>query len=115
MFYKYGRSPFFASKTVGLALLGVLFLTFIPFVSLGEAALTGNLAYAVNGFDENLGRFDWNLYTTTIKGTKDLRAIPLNVKGMYPSWGPNGDLLYFIQRDAGHSNVYSVKPENPKE
>ena len=114
MCYTYSRPPHFASKTVGFVLLGMLLLTLLPFASLSEAALTGNLAYAVNGFDENLGRFDWNLYTTTMKGTKDLRAAPLNLKGMYPSWGPNGDLLYFIQRDAGHSNVYSINPENPK-
>ena len=114
MFHTYTRPPYFTLKTVGFAVLGMLLLTLLPFASLGEAALTGNLAYAVNGFDEHLGRFDWNLYTTTMKGTKDLRAAPLNLKGMYPSWGPNGELLYFIQRDAGHSNVYSINPENPK-
>ena len=114
MFYTNSRPVCLVSKPLGSALIGALFLSLLPFVSLGEAAPTGHLAYAVNGFDENLGRFDWNLYTTPIKGTKDFRAIPLNLKGMYPSWGPNGDILYFIQRNAGHSNIYSINPENPK-
>ncbi len=112
--YKYSRPPFFVPKTVGFALLSVLLLTLLPFVSLGEAAPTGYLAYAVNGFDENLGRFDWNLYITEISGTKDLKSIPLNHKGMYPSWGRNGEVLYFIQRDAGQSDIYAIDPENPK-
>ena len=114
MSYKYSRPPFFVLKTVGFALLSVFLLTLIPLASIGEAAPTGYFAYAVNGFDENLGRFDWNLYITEISGTKDLKAIPLNHKGMYPSWGPNGEVLYFIQRDAGQSDIYVIDPENPK-
>ena len=114
MYYKYTRPLFCTSKMIGFALLSVFFLTLLPFASLGEAAPTGYFAYAVNGFDENLGRFDWNLYITEISDTKDLKAVALNHKGMYPSWGPNGEVLYFIQRDAGHSNVYSINPESPK-
>ena len=111
---RYTRSVFSFFARPRLILLSGLLLTLLTFVPLSEAVPTGSLAYAVNGFDENLGRFDWNLYTTTINGTKDFTAVPLNHKGMYPSWGPNGDVLYFIQRDAGHSNIYSINPENPK-
>ena len=112
--HRYRRIPLYPSKNIGFALLGVFLLTLIPFASLGEAAPTGYFAYAVNGFDENLGRFDWNLYITEISGTKDLKPVPLNHKGMYPSWGPDGEVLYFIQRDAGQSDIYAVDPENPK-
>ena len=111
---KYSLIPFYTSKCVRLALLSVLCLCLISFISQGEAAPTGHLAYAVNGFDENLGRFDWNLYATALRGTKDFTAISLNHKGMYPSWGPNGDLLYFIQRGKGDADIYSINPENPK-
>ena len=112
--YRYRRIPFYPSKNIGFALLGVFLLTLIPFASLGEAAPTGYFAYAVNGFDENLGRFDWNLYITEISSTKDLKPVPLNHKGMYPSWGPDGAVLYFIQRDAGQSDIYAIDPESPK-
>lgn len=111
---KYSIIRLYASKTAMFAFLGVLILTLVSFTSLGEAEPTGYFAYAVNGFDENLGRFDWNLYITEISGTKDLKAVSLNHKGMYPSWGPNGDVLYFIQRGKGHADIYSVDPENPK-
>ena len=114
IYYRYNRIRLRFSKAVGFVLLsGLLSFLILPLPS-SEAAPTGHLAYAVNGFDENLGRFDWNLYTTAIRGTKDFSAVPLNHKGMYPSWGRNGDVLYFIQRDAGHSNIYAIDPENPK-
>ncbi|MDD9972485.1 MAG: DPP IV N-terminal domain-containing protein, partial [Candidatus Poribacteria bacterium] len=111
---KYSIIRLYAPKAAMFAFLGVLILTLVSFTSLGEAEPTGYFAYAVNGFDENLGRFDWNLYITEISGTKDLKAVSLNHKGMYPSWGPNGDVLYFIQRGKGHADIYSVDPENPK-
>ncbi len=79
-----------------------------------QAQPIGHLTYAVNGFDENQGRFDWNLYTTALRGTKDFRAVPLNHKGMYPSWGMDGEVLYFVQWDAGHADIYSIRPDNPK-
>ncbi|MDE0012110.1 MAG: hypothetical protein OXU36_13255 [Candidatus Poribacteria bacterium] len=111
---KYRLISSYFSKRLRLALLSVLFLSFLSITSQGVAEPSGQLAYAVNGFDENLGRFDWNLYATALRGTKDFNAISLNHKGMYPSWGLNGDLLYFIQRDKGQSDVYSINPENPK-
>lgn len=114
MIYRYSRPSLCTSKTIGLTLLGVFLLTLAPLASISAAAPTGYFAYAVNGFDENLGRFDWNLYITEISGTKDLKPIALNHKGMYPSWGPNGDVLYFIQRDAGQSDIYAIDPESPK-
>ena len=114
MTHKYDLIPFYTSKCVKLTLLSVFCLSLISFSSQGEAEPSGQLAYAVNGFDENLGRFDWNLYATALRGTKDFSAIPLNHKGMYPSWGLNGDLLYFVQRNKGQSDIYSINPENPK-
>ncbi len=111
---KYSLIPLYASRTVRFVLFCALCLNLTLLTSPSQAAPTGNLAYAVNGFDENLGRFDWNLYTTAFRGTKDFNAIPLNHKGMYPSWGPNGELLYFIQRNKGNSDVYSIDPESPK-
>ena len=111
---KYSLISFYFSKRLRLALLSILFLSFLSITSQGVAEPSGQLAYAVNGFDENLGRFDWNLYATALRGTKDFNTISLNHKGMYPSWGLNGDLLYFIQPDKGQSDVYSINPENPK-
>ena len=111
---KYSLRPIYTARRVRLALLAVLCLTLISFTSQGATEPNGHLAYAVNGFDENLGRFDWNLYATALRGTKDFTAIPLNHKGMYPSWGPNGDLLYFIQRGKGDADIYSINPESPK-
>lgn len=96
-----------------LSAISVLILT-CCLASHVAAAPQGQIAYAVNGFDENLGRFDWNLYRTTLKGTGDSIGVALNHKGMYPSWGPGGKLLYFVQWDAGTADVYSINPENPK-
>jgi Tol biopolymer transport system component len=114
MLNKYSLIPFYASRAIRFVLFGALCLSLLSLSSPSQAAPTGNIAYAVNGFDENLGRFDWNLYTTAFRGTKDFNAIPLNHKGMYPTWGPNGELLYFIQRGKGQSDVYSIDPESPK-
>ena len=97
-----------------LAAISVLMLTLCALASQVAAVPQGQIAYAVNGFDENLGRFDWNLYRTTLKGTNESTAIALNHKGMYPAWGPEGKLLYFVQWDAGTADVYSINPENPK-
>ena len=114
MIYNYRAIALYAAKVSRIALFCTLILISFSFTQIGEAAPTGQLAYAVNGFDENLGRFDWNLYATAIKDTNDLKAVSLNHKGMYPAWGPNGDLLYFIQWHAGQSDIYSVNPDNPK-
>ena len=92
----------------------LMILAAFSLTGIGEAVPTGHLAYAVNGFDDNLGRFDWNLYTSAIKGTNELKATPLNHKGMYPAWGPEGELLYFIQWHGGKSDIYSINPESPK-
>lgn len=97
--------------TLGAFLICLALCCAVPFAN---AAPTGSLAYAVNGFDENLGRFDWNLYTTVLRGTKDFKGLPLNHKGMYPSWGPRGELLYFVQWDAGQADIYSINPSSPK-
>ncbi len=115
MIHRYTSSPFYSSRTIQFTLLSLFCLSFFISPTLRSEALpSGQLAYAVNGFDESLGRFDWNLYTTALRGTKNFTARPLNHKGMYPSWGPNGDSLYFIQRGKGHSDIYSINPDNPK-
>ena len=114
MIYNNRTTALQAAKRSRIVLCCVLILISLSFAEITEAAPTGQLAYAVNGFDENLGRFDWNLYATAIKGTNDLNALSLNHKGMYPAWGPNGDLLYFIQWNAGQADIYSINPDNPK-
>lgn len=114
MIYNDNAITLYAAKVSRIPLFCMLILISVSFAQIGEAEPTGQLAYAVNGFDENLGRFDWNLYATAIKDTANLRAIPLNHKGMYPAWGPNGDLLYFIQWHGGQADVYSINPDNPK-
>ena len=61
-----------------LAAISVLMLTLCALASQVAAVPHGQIAYAVNGFDENLGRFDWNLYRTTLKGTNESTAVALN-------------------------------------
>jgi dipeptidyl aminopeptidase/acylaminoacyl peptidase len=114
MGHKYGVIFLYPTKVGRIAFCCALILTLFSLSLISEAAPSGQLAYAVNGFDENLGRFDWNLYTTAIRGTKDLKAIPLNHKGVYPAWGREGELLYFIQWHGGQADVYSIDPESPK-
>ncbi|MCG9133680.1 PD40 domain-containing protein [Candidatus Poribacteria bacterium] len=114
MGHKYGVIFLYPTKVGRIPFCCALILTLFSLSLISEAAPTGQLAYAVNGFDENLGRFDWNLYTTAIRGTKDLKAIPLNHKGVYPAWGREGELLYFIQWHGGQADVYSIDPESPK-
>lgn len=114
MIPKHSIRPLYTTKISITFFFCVLILMSLLFTTTVAAAPAGHLAYAVNGFDENLGRFDWNLYTSTIRGTNDLRAVPLNHKGMYPAWGPEGEVLYFIQWDAGQSDIYFIDPESPK-
>lgn len=114
MLHKYNVISLYAAKIGRIAFCCALVLSLSSLTQIGEAVPSGQLAYAVNGFDENLGRFDWNLYTTAIKGTNNLKALSLNHKGMYPAWGREGELLYFIQWHGGQSDVYSIVPESPK-
>jgi len=111
--YKSNVSAFYPAMIGRLVLCGALVLNLFSFVSAAGAAPTGHLAYTV-GRDAYLGRFDWSIYTTAIRGTNNLKAVPLNHRGMYPAWGPEGELLYFIQWDAGLADVYSVRPESPR-
>ena len=114
MGHKYHVISLYTIKVSRIVFCCTLILTLFSFTLITEAAPSGQLAYAVNGFDENLGRFDWNLYTTAIRGTKDLNAIPLNHKGVYPAWGREGELLYFIQWHGGQADIYAIDPESPK-
>ena len=114
MTHKWNIRHFHAAAVRASVFFLVLILAVFSLPSISVAIPRGHLAYAVNGFDDNLGRFDWNLYTSTVRGTNELNAVPLNHKGMYPAWGPEGELLYFIQWDAGRADVYSINPESPK-
>lgn len=75
----------------------------------------GRIAYTVSGFNEKLGRLDYNLHMTTFTADGDYNTLPLNQSGMYPAWGPKGDTLYFIQRAATESNIFSIDINNPRE
>ena len=104
----------YATNVRRIALLCILILMSLSFAQIGEADPTGQLAYAVNDLTRIWGVSIGTLYATAIKDTNNLSAISLNHKGMYPAWGPNGDLLYFIQRHAGQADVYSINPDNRK-
>ena len=105
MIHKHIIRPLYTAKSRTTILFSLLILAAFSLTSISEAVPTGHLAYAVNGFDDNLGRFDWNLYTSSIRGTNELKATPLNHKGMYPAWGPEGELLYFIQWHGGKADI----------
>ncbi len=79
-----------------------------------DAAPTGRIAYAVSGFNDRLGRLDFNLHMTTFTEDGDFKTTPLNQSGMYPAWGPAGDTLYFIQRADTQSHIFSININNPK-
>lgn len=74
----------------------------------------GRIAYAVSGFNDKVGRLDFNLHMTTFTPDGDYKTLPLNQSGMYPAWGPKGDTLYFIQRAATQSDIYSIDINNPR-
>ena len=86
---------FHAAKGKTTLVCTLMILAAFLLTGISEAVPTGHLAYAVNGFDDNLGRFDWNLYTSAIKGTNELKATPLNHKGMYPAWGARRRIALF--------------------
>jgi Tol biopolymer transport system component len=90
----------------------ILVLLCLPFDV--DAAPTGRIAYAVSGFNEKLGRLDFNLHMTTFTEKGDFKTTSLNQSGMYPAWGPKGDTLYFIQRAATESNIFSIDINNPR-
>jgi Tol biopolymer transport system component len=97
------------TKIVGLGI--ILVLLCLP-ISV-DAQLTGRIAYSVTGFNQKLGRIDFNLHMTTFTGDGDFKTIPLNQSGLYASWGPEDDTLYFIQRVDKQSHIFSIDVRNP--
>ena len=91
-----------------------LILVFLCLPITVDAAPTGRIAYAVSGFNNKLGRLDFNLHMTTFTENGDFKTTPLNQSGMYPAWGPEGDTLYFIQRADTQSHIFSININNPK-
>lgn len=87
---------------------------FFGLPSVVDAEPMGRIAYAVSGFNEKLGRLDFNLHMTTFTGDRDFKTTPLNQSGIYPAWGPEGDTLYFIQRVDTQSHVFSININNPR-
>lgn len=97
-----------------LALLGVLLVSIaIPFTA--EAQLEGRIAYAVSGFNDRLGRSDFNLYMTTFTEKEDFETVALNHSGMYAVWGPKDNTLYFVQHVGTESHIFSIDVTKPKQ
>ncbi len=95
-----------------LALLGVL-VVFISLPFTAEAQLEGRIAYAVSGFNERLGRTDFNLYMTTFTEKEDFETVALNHAGMYAVWGPKDNTLYFVQHVGTESHIFSIDVTKP--
>ena len=100
-------------KTSKLFLLAIVFV-FIGFPLTIDAELTGRIAYSVTGFNQRLGRIDFNLHMTAFTGNEDFKTTPLNQSGLYPSWGPVGDTLYFIQLVNTQYHIFSIDINNPQ-
>lgn len=100
-------------KKLKLALLGVLLVSIsLPYTV--EAQLEGRIAYAVSGFNERLGRTDFNLYMTTFTEKEDFETVALNHSGMYAVWGPKDNTLYFVQHVGTESHIFSIDVTKPK-
>ncbi|MYF54831.1 hypothetical protein F4225_03480, partial [Candidatus Poribacteria bacterium] len=96
------------------SLFGILFVTvFLPITV--AAQLEGRIAYAVSGFNEKLGRSDFNLYMTTFTEKEDFETIALNHSGLYPVWSPKDDTLYFVQHVGTESHIFSINVTKPKQ
>jgi Tol biopolymer transport system component len=108
------NSFFFISTAETVSLLGfglILVLLCLPFIV--HAELTGRIAYSVRGFNEQLGRFDYNLHTTAFTPNGDFKTTPLNQPGLYAVWGPEDDMLYFVQRVDTDSHIFSIDVNRP--
>lgn len=98
----------------------VITILFVFIISILSLPLTvyaqpqGRIVYAVSGFNDKVGRLDFNLHMTTFTPDGDYKTLPLNQSGIYPAWGPKGDTLYFIQRNATQSHIYSININNPR-
>ena len=96
------------------SLFGILCVTvFLPITV--AAQLEGRIAYAVSGFNEKLGRTDFNLYMTTFTEKEDFETIALNHSGLYAVWGPKDNTLYFVQYVGADSYIFSIDVTKPKQ
>ena len=91
----------------------LLVFVFLPFTV--EAQLEGRIAYAVSGFNDRLGRSDFNLFMTTFTEKEDFETVALNHSGLYPVWGPKDDTLYFVQHVGTESHIFSIDVSKPKQ
>ena len=102
------------TKTLILLCFGLIVVSLcLPFAV--DAELTGRIAYSVRGFNEQLGKFDFNLQMTTFTENGDYKTKSLNQPGFYAVWGPEDDTLYFIQRVNTQSHIFSIDVNNPRQ
>lgn len=102
------------TKSVRLFYIGILFFFLCVPITV-SADLTGRIAYSVRGFNEQLGRFDYNLQMTTFTEDGDFKTRSLNQPGLYGVWSPEDDILYFIQRVDTQSHIFSININNPRQ
>ncbi len=103
-------------KTDGIRFLclGIL-LFFLCAPLVVNAELTGRIAYSVRGFNEEHGKFDYNLQMTSFTENGDFKTRSLNQPGLYAVWAPEDDILYFIQRVDTQSHIFSIDVNNPRQ
>lgn len=102
------------TETVKLLCFGIFFIFICLPISV-DAELTGRIAYSVRGFNEELGRFDYNLQMTTFTEDGDFKTRSLNHPGYYAVWSPEDDILYFIQRVDTESHIFSININSPRQ
>lgn len=99
-----------------LKLLFLLFMfVFLCLPVAVDAELSGRIAYAVSGFNEREGRLAYNLHMTTFKGDDDYTTLPLNQTGLYATWAPHEDILYFVQRVDTEFHIFSIDVNKPRQ
>ncbi len=105
---------FHAIRNIKKLLFGLMFLLFCLPIAV-EAELSGRIAYAVSGFNEREGRLAYNLYMTTFKNDDDYTTLPLNQTGLYTTWAPHEDTLYFVQRVNTEFHIFSIDVNKPRQ
>ncbi len=91
----------------------ILFFLSLPFTV--DAELQGRIAYSVRGFNEQLGKFEYNLQMTTFTEDGDFKSRSLHHPGYYAVWSPQEDILYFIQRVETQSHIFSIDVNRPRQ
>lgn len=85
----------------------------LPLTADALPELTGRIAYSVRGFNEAEGKFDYNLQMTSFVDG-DYKSRSLIHPGYYAVWGPEDDILYFIQRVKTESHIFSIDITKPR-